>query len=92
MELPKDEDQRKALKGLIEEAVTVKLKADALKLEMKDIQDRAKEDLGIKAKELNRRIKTRYMQLKAEATYLAEKENAGVEFVENEILFGSENS
>lgn len=91
MELPKEEEQRKILKEAIEEAVNVKLKADGLKLEMKDIQEHVKDELGIKTKEFNKRVKTRYMQLKAEAKYLAEKENAGVEFAENEILFGEQN-
>ncbi len=91
MELPKEEEQRKILKSAIEEAVNVKLKADGLKLEMKDIQEHVKDELGIKTKEFNKRVKTRYMQLKAEAEYLAEKESAGVEFAENEILFGEQN-
>jgi|GEM_PF-6515155 len=92
MELPKEEEQRKLLKSAIEEAVNVKLKADGLKLEMKDIQNKIKDELSIKTREFNKRVKTRYLQIKAEAKYLAEKESAGVEFAENEILFGQESS
>ena len=92
MELPKEEEQRKVLKNAIVEAVNVKLKADALKLEMKDIQEHVKDELSIKAREFNKRVKTRYLQIKAESKYLTEKESAGVEFAENEILFGQESS
>lgn len=90
MELPKDEQDRKLLKEAIEEAVSIKLKQDGDKQAIKDIQSSVKDSLSISAREFNKRVKTRYLQLKAEEKYRIEKENAGVEFAENEILFGEE--
>lgn len=90
MELPKDEQDRKLLKEAIEEAVSIKLKQDGDKQAIKDIQSSVKDSLSISAREFNKRVKTRYLQLKAEEKYKTEKENAGVEFAENEILFGEE--
>ena len=60
MQLPSDKEQRKRLKGFLEEAVREKISIDSCNEQIKVIREQTKEEFGIVPADFNKLLKAAY--------------------------------